>query len=54
MACLQASIDQVIGLVSFNSSLEQLLQWDAQIQSICGQLNGMIDKMANKGVKIEA
>eukprot|EP00891_Asterochloris_glomerata_P000125 jgi/Astpho2/125/fgenesh1_pm.00004_%23_17_t len=51
---LQASIDQVIGLVSFNSSSEQLLQWDAQIQSICGQLNGMIDKMANKGIKIEA
>jgi CSN4/RPN5/eIF3a helix turn helix domain len=51
---LQGSIDQVDALLRFDSSSEQLLQWDSQIQSMCNQLNGIIDRMADKGIKLEA
>jgi len=41
--CLQATIDQVDGLLSFNAGSEPMLQWDEQIHSVCAQLNTIID-----------
>ena len=40
---VQAAIDQVEGLLTFNSGSEQLLTWDQQIHSLCATLNDVID-----------
>ncbi|KAK9836339.1 hypothetical protein WJX81_006781 [Elliptochloris bilobata] len=49
---LQGTIDQVEGLLRFNAGSEELLQWDEQIRGICGQLNGILDRAAAKGLKL--
>ena len=51
---LQGSIDQVEGLISFSTDAEELLQWDAQIASVCNQLNTMLDSAAAKGITLKA
>ena len=48
----QGTIDQVDGLLRFHAGSEELLQWDEQIRSICGQLNGILDRAAAKGLKL--
>ena len=40
---VQATIDQVDGLLSFNAGSAPLLQWDEQIHSVCAQLNSITD-----------
>ncbi len=42
------------GLILFNSDLEPQLQWDSQIQSVCGKVNDIIDSMAAAHVKVAA
>ncbi len=53
-AWLQATIDQVDGLMFFDGSLEQLLQWDSQIQGICNQLNVIVDNIVSKDIALQA
>ena len=48
----QGTIDQVDGLLRFHAGSEELLQWDEQIRSICGQLNGILDRASAKGLKL--
>ena len=48
----QGTIDQVDGLLRFHAGSEELLQWDEQIRSICGQLNGILDSASAKGLKL--
>eukprot|EP00877_Chromochloris_zofingiensis_P013874 jgi/Chrzof1/8740/Cz03g22180.t1 len=43
---LQGSIDQVERLIDFDNKVEPLMQWDRQIQSVCQQVNDIIDVMA--------
>lgn len=43
---LQASIDQVEGLLTFEKGSEELLQWDERIHTVCAALNGIIDSAA--------
>lgn len=49
---LQGSIDQVQRVIYFNDKVEPLLQWDRQIEGLCGQLNDIIDTVAKLGIKI--
>ena len=51
---MQATIDQVDGLMFFDGSSEQLLQWDFQIQSICNQLNVIVDNIISKDITLQA
>jgi len=51
---LQATIDQVDGLMFFDGSSEQLLQWDSQIQGICNQLNVIVDNVVSKDIALQA
>ena len=41
--CLQAVIDQVDGIITFDADTETQLLWDEQISSICAQLNAVVD-----------
>ena len=50
---LQATIDQVDGLMFFDGRSEQLLQWDAQIQGVCNQLNVIVDNIVSKEVAMQ-
>ena len=43
---LQATIDQVEGLLNFEKGSEELLQWDERIHTVCASLNGIIDSAA--------
>lgn len=52
--CLQGSIDQVDGLIRFDTASEQLLQWDEQIQKVCNQLNGIADHIISKETAVGA
>jgi hypothetical protein len=47
----QGTIDQVEGLIYFDDKLEPLLQWDLQIQAVCGKVNDIIDAMGKAGIK---
>ena len=51
---LQATIDQVEGLIRFTAADQPLAQWDKNIQGICHKVNSIVDQMAAKGVKLEA
>ncbi|KAK9863293.1 hypothetical protein WJX84_010863 [Apatococcus fuscideae] len=51
---LQGSIDQVEGLIRFDTASEQLLQWDEQIQKVCNQLNGIADTIISKETAVGA
>jgi hypothetical protein len=48
---VQGSTDQVEGLIFFDDKLEPLLQWDLQIQAVCGKVNDIIDAMGKAGIK---
>ncbi|GAX73595.1 hypothetical protein CEUSTIGMA_g1046.t1 [Chlamydomonas eustigma] len=50
---LQASVDQVENMIHFHQG-EVLLQWDAQIQSLCHKVNEIVDEAANAGIKLSA
>lgn len=50
---LQGSIDQVEGIIRFDAHSEELLHWDDQIQSICNQLNGILDSCASRGIPVQ-
>ena len=52
MTVLQGSIDQVDGMIRFESHSEELLHWDDQIQSICNQLNGILESSASRGIHV--
>ena len=52
--CLQATIDQVDGLMFFDGSSEQLLQWDTRIQGICNHLNVIVDNIISKDITLQA
>mmetsp|Transcript_10184 Transcript_10184/g.30634 ORF Transcript_10184/g.30634 Transcript_10184/m.30634 type:complete len:393 (-) Transcript_10184:278-1456(-) len=47
---LKGSIDQVEGLIHFDSGGERLLQWDAQIQSACSALNDILKGATARGL----
>lgn len=47
---MQGSIDQVAGLIHFDSGGERLLQWDAQIQSACSALNDILKGATARGL----
>eukprot|EP00898_Chlorokybus_atmophyticus_P003583 jgi/Chlat1/4225/Chrsp27S04247 len=47
---IRGSIDQVESLVHFEKDVEELMQWDQQIQSVCFALNSILDAMAKKGL----
>ena len=49
-SAMQATIDQVDGLLSFNAGSEPMLQWDEQIHSVCAQLNSIIDDATSRRV----
>ena len=52
--CLQGSIDQVDGLLRFETDAEGLQQWDEQIGLVCNRLNTVLETAAAKGLLIEA
>ncbi len=53
-AAMQATIDQVDGLIRFTAADEPLAQWDKNIQGICHTVNGIVDQMAAKGLRLDA
>ena len=50
---MQATIDQVDGLIFFDGSSEQLLQWDTQIQAVCNQLNVIVEDLISKDMSLQ-
>ena len=52
--CVQGSIDQVDGLLRFETDAEGLQQWDEQIGLVCNRLNTILETAAAKGLLIEA
>lgn len=40
---LQGTIDQVEGLIHFEDSLEQLVQWDKQVATACVKVDNILD-----------
>ncbi len=40
---MQGCIDQVDSLIYFDTDSKELQQWDNQIQSVCTQLNQIMD-----------
>lgn len=50
---VQATIDQVDGLIFFDGSSEQLLQWDTQIQAVCNQLNVIVEDLISNDVSLQ-
>lgn len=54
MACLQGSIDQVDGLLRFETDAEGLMQWDEQIGLVCNRLTTILETAAAKGLLVEA
>jgi len=49
--CLQGCIDQVDGLIYFDTDAKELQQWDNQIQSVCTQLNQIMDTFAARSIQ---
>lgn len=49
---LTGHVDQVSSLVTFGESAA-LRFWDQQVQALCSSLNGIVDQMAAKGIKLE-
>jgi hypothetical protein len=43
---LQGSIDQVEGLIHFEDSLEQLVQWDRQVAATCVKVDNILEQVA--------
>ena len=50
--CRPAHAVQVDHTIRFDNNVEPLLQWDAQIQSVCNKVNEICDDMAAAGIKI--
>lgn len=48
---LQGSIDQVDGMIRFDAHSEELLHWDDQIQSICNQLNNILEGTVARNIQ---
>ena len=48
--CLQGSVDQVDGLLCFETDTEGLQQWDEQIGLVCNRLNTILETAAAKGL----
>lgn len=42
---MQGSIDQVEGLIHFQDSLEQLVQWDKQVANVCIKVDHILDML---------
>lgn len=40
---LSGRIDQVEGLIYFEDSLEQLVQWDKQVAAVCSKVDSILD-----------
>jgi len=51
---LQGSIDQVDGLLCFETDAEGLQQWDEQIGLVCNRLNTILESAAAQGLLVEA
>ncbi len=49
---VQGSIDQVDGLLSFTAGSGQLVQWDLQIESVCHQLDEVLQHHPTKPTAI--
>jgi hypothetical protein len=43
---LSGSIDQVEGLIHFEDSLEQLVQWDRQVAATCVKVDNILEQVA--------
>ena len=50
----QGSIDQVDGLLRFETDAEGLMQWDEQIGLVCNRLTTILEAAAAKGLLVEA
>jgi hypothetical protein len=48
---LQGCIDQVDSLIYFDAEAKELQQWDDQIQSVCTQLNQIMDTFAARSIQ---
>ncbi|WIA32078.1 hypothetical protein OEZ86_002929 [Tetradesmus obliquus] len=46
---LQGSIDQVDGLIHFEASLEQLVQWERQVTATCVKVDSILEQLAAAG-----
>jgi COP9 signalosome complex subunit 4 len=42
---LSGRIDQVEGLIYFEDSLEQLVQWDKQVAGVCVKVDNILDTL---------
>ena len=42
---LSGRIDQVEGFIYFEDSLEQLVQWDKQVASVCIKVDNILDTL---------
>ncbi|CAK0738357.1 hypothetical protein CVIRNUC_001031 [Coccomyxa viridis] len=51
---LKGSIDQVDGLLRFETDAEGLMQWDEQIGLVCNRLTTILETAAAKGLLVEA
>jgi COP9 signalosome complex subunit 4 len=52
---LQGSIDQVEGLIHFEDSLEQLVQWDRQVAATCVKVDNILEQVvAANGAAVAA
>lgn len=49
---VQATIDQVSGIIRFTAAQHPQEQWDRNIQGICQTVNGIVDEMATKGMAL--
>ena len=47
---MQGSVDQVDGLLCFETDAEGLQQWDEQIGLVCNRLNTILESAAAKGL----
>lgn len=41
---------QVEGVINFANDVDEIVQWDTQIQSICVSVNSILDNMVAKNV----
>eukprot|EP00899_Mesostigma_viride_P016333 jgi/Mesvir1/24700/Mv21983-RA.1 len=46
---MKGSIDQVDGVIHFEKNVEELVQWDHQIQNVCLAVNSILEKMVKRG-----
>ncbi|GAQ90122.1 hypothetical protein KFL_006030050 [Klebsormidium nitens] len=49
---MKGSIDQVEGIIQFETETEEIKQWDHQIAAVCFAVNGILDNMQKKGMAI--